>query len=96
MPNVLLARYFAGRVVFGEFNFAAMSETRHDDLFAAWLGAWLHAHGEQLAPEQSKLLEAENGQPGGRMDARTAQTAKLGNSALATLETVHRTQNAGR
>ncbi|NMM08707.1 MAG: hypothetical protein HHJ16_00310 [Polaromonas sp.] len=37
MPNVLLARYFAGRAVFGEFDFAAMSETRHDGLFAAWL-----------------------------------------------------------
>ncbi len=37
MPNALLARYFAARAVFGEFDFAAMSETRHDDLFAAWL-----------------------------------------------------------
>ena len=37
MPNALLARYFAGRAVFGEFDFAAMSETRHDELFDAWL-----------------------------------------------------------
>lgn len=37
MPNALLARYFAGRTVFSEFDFAAMSETRHDELFAAWL-----------------------------------------------------------
>jgi len=37
MPNALLARYFAGRTVFGEFDFATMSETRHDELFAAWL-----------------------------------------------------------
>ena len=37
MPNALLARYFAARAVFGEFDFAAMSETRHDDLFAASL-----------------------------------------------------------
>ena len=37
MPNALLARYFAGRTVFGEFDFAAMSETRYDELFAAWL-----------------------------------------------------------
>ncbi len=37
MPNALLARYFAGRAVFGEFDFVAMSETRHDELFAAWL-----------------------------------------------------------
>ena len=37
MPNALLGRYFAARTVFGEFDFAAMSETRHDELFAAWL-----------------------------------------------------------
>jgi hypothetical protein len=37
MPNALLARYFAGREVFGELDFATMSETRHDALFAAWL-----------------------------------------------------------
>jgi hypothetical protein len=37
MPNALLARYFAGHAVFCEFDFAAMSETRHDELFAAWL-----------------------------------------------------------
>ena len=37
MPNASLARYFAARAVFGEFDFASMSETRHDELFAAWL-----------------------------------------------------------
>lgn len=37
MPNALLGRYFAAREVFGEFDFAAMPETRHDALFAAWL-----------------------------------------------------------
>jgi hypothetical protein len=37
MPNALLARYFAGRGVFGELDFAAMSETRHKALFDAWL-----------------------------------------------------------
>lgn len=37
MPNALLARYFAASEVFGEFDFAAMPETRHDALFAAWL-----------------------------------------------------------
>ena len=37
MPNALLARFFAERTVFGELDFAAMSETRHDALFAAWL-----------------------------------------------------------
>jgi hypothetical protein len=35
MPNALLARYFAGRGVFGELDFAAMSETRHKALFDA-------------------------------------------------------------
>ena len=37
MPNALLGRYFAARAVFGEFDFAAMPETRHDALFDAWL-----------------------------------------------------------
>ena len=37
MPNALLGRYFAARGVFGEFDFAAMPETRHDALFTAWL-----------------------------------------------------------
>ena len=37
MPSALLARYFAGSTVFGEFDFVAMSDTRHDELFAAWL-----------------------------------------------------------
>ena len=37
VPNALLARYFAGRKVFGEIDFVAMPETRHDALFAAWL-----------------------------------------------------------
>lgn len=37
MPNALLARYFAASEVFGEFDFSAMPETRHDALFAAWL-----------------------------------------------------------
>jgi hypothetical protein len=37
MPNALLARYFAARGVFDELDFVAMSETRHYDLFDAWL-----------------------------------------------------------
>jgi hypothetical protein len=37
MPNALLARYFAERAVFANLDFVAMPETRHDDLFAAWL-----------------------------------------------------------
>ena len=37
MPNALLARYFAARSAFGQFDFAAISETWHDELFATWL-----------------------------------------------------------
>ena len=37
MPNVLLARYFHARGLFGELNFTDMKETRIDALFAAWL-----------------------------------------------------------
>ena len=50
MPNALLARYFAGREVFGEFDFAAMPETRHDGLFSAWLA---------LLEEQRNAMDAE-------------------------------------
>lgn len=50
MPNALLARYFAARIVFGEFDFAAMSETRHDELFAAWLA---------LPENQRNTMDAE-------------------------------------
>jgi len=37
MPNVLLARYFHGRKLFGELDFAGMKETQPEELFAAWL-----------------------------------------------------------
>jgi hypothetical protein len=37
MPNPLLARYFQGRGLFGELDFAALKETQPDALFAAWL-----------------------------------------------------------
>ena len=37
MPNALLARYFHERGLFGELDFAAMNETKPDELFAAWL-----------------------------------------------------------
>lgn len=35
MPNALLARYFKGREVFGDLDFAAMKEVRPDELFVA-------------------------------------------------------------
>ena len=37
MPNALLARYFQGRGLFDELNFAAMKEAQPDGLFARWL-----------------------------------------------------------
>ncbi len=37
MPNVLLARYFQDRGLFGNLDFAAMKEGKPDELFAAWL-----------------------------------------------------------
>jgi hypothetical protein len=37
MPNALLARYFQGRGLFTDLDFAAMKETKPDALFAAWL-----------------------------------------------------------
>ena len=37
MPNALLARYFQGRGLFGDVDFATIKETKPDELFAAWL-----------------------------------------------------------
>jgi hypothetical protein len=37
VPNALLARYFHGRGLFADLDFAAMKETQTDALFAAWL-----------------------------------------------------------
>jgi hypothetical protein len=37
MPNALLARYFHAHAVFGDLDFAAMTETQPDELFSAWL-----------------------------------------------------------
>lgn len=37
VPNALLARYFADGGLFGDVDFAAMKETKPDELFAAWL-----------------------------------------------------------
>jgi hypothetical protein len=38
MPNALLARYFQGRGCLLDLDFAAMKESKPDELFAAWLG----------------------------------------------------------
>ena len=47
-------------------------------------------HARKSAPEQNKLLEAEHGQPGKRMDTRAAQTAERSYKAVETVATVHR------
>ena len=52
--------------------------------------ALARTHGEQSAPEQNKLLEADHGQPGQRMDTRAAQAAERSNQAVETVEQVHR------
>jgi hypothetical protein len=39
MPNRLLARYFQGRGVFGDLDFAALKEAQPEELFTAWLSA---------------------------------------------------------
>ena len=49
-----------------------------------------HTHAEKSAPEQNKLLEADHGQPGKRMDTRAAQTAERSYQAVETVATVHR------
>ena len=47
-------------------------------------------HAEKSAPEQNKLLEADYGQPGGRMDTRAAQKAERSYQAVETVAEVHR------
>ena len=47
-------------------------------------------HGENPALEQNKLLEADHGQPGGRMDTRATQAAERSNPAVETVGKVHR------
>lgn len=58
--------------------------------------AQAHAHAEKSAPEQNKLLEAEHGQPGGRMDTRAAQKAERSNQTVETVATVHRAKKPRR
>ena len=50
IPNVLLARYFQGRGLFGDLDFAAMKEGKPDELFAAWLA---------LPDNQRNAMDAE-------------------------------------
>jgi hypothetical protein len=53
MPNRLLARYFQGRGLFVELDFAAMKEAKPDALFAAWL---------ELPEGERKEMDAELGE----------------------------------
>ena len=48
------------------------------------------AHGEKSAPEQNKLLEADHGQPGQRMDSRAAQAAERSNQTVEAMGEVNR------
>jgi hypothetical protein len=50
MPNALVARYFQGRGLLGDLDFAAMKETQPDELFAAWL---------KLPDTQRNAMDAE-------------------------------------
>ena len=50
MPNALLARYFQGRKLLGDLDFAAMKEAQPDELFAAWL---------KLPGSQRNAMDAE-------------------------------------
>jgi hypothetical protein len=52
--------------------------------------AQARTHAEKFASEQNKLLEADHGQPGQRMDTRAAQTAERSYQAVETVEQVHR------
>ena len=47
-------------------------------------------HAEKSASEQNKLLEAEHGQPGKRMDTRATQTAERNHQEVETVATVNR------
>jgi hypothetical protein len=50
MPNALLARYFQGRGLLGDLDFATMKETQPDELFGAWL---------ELPEGQRNTMDAE-------------------------------------
>ena len=50
MPNALLVRYFQERGLFHDMDFAAMKETRPDELFEAWL---------EIPDEQRNKMDAE-------------------------------------
>ena len=50
-PNTLLARYFQGRRILGDLDFATMKETKPDELLATWLS---------LSDGQHNAMDAES------------------------------------
>ena len=58
--------------------------------------AQARTHAGNSAPEQNKLLEADYGQPSGRMDTRAAQAAERSYQAVETVEAVHRAKKPQR
>ena len=57
---------------------------------------YAHAHAEKSESEQNKLLEADYGQPGKRMDTRAAQTAERSYPTVETVAAVHRAKKRRR
>ena len=57
--------------------------------------AQARTHAEKSTLEQNKLLEAEHGQPGKRMDTRAAQKAERSYQAVETVESVHGAKKPG-
>lgn len=54
------------------------------------------APAKQIKPEQNKLLEADHGQPGKRMDTRAPQAAERSHQAVETVEAVNRAKKPRR
>ena len=54
--------------------------------------AQAHAHGKEFETEQNKLLDANDGQPGKRMDTRAARKAERSYQAVETVEARHRAE----
>lgn len=50
--------------------------------------------GKETILEQNKLLEADHGQPGGRMDTRATQTSKRSYQAMEAVESIHRAKKS--
>lgn len=58
--------------------------------------AQARARTRETGPEQNKLLEAEHGQPGERLDTRAAQAAERSYQAVGAVEAIHRAKKPQR